>query len=106
MMGAVTGPQKSGFLYDVPHDPADFGRCHRLLQLMPEWRAQLHKVAEVFPKWKPLVDAWNELEALWLKEKPSGRCPLLYERMHVLEEEGVLLDGWKKTGPGSWERQE
>lgn len=69
---------------DVPHDPADFGRCHRLLQLAPEWRAHLREVAEVYPAWAPFVDAWEELTALYEAEAPSGSCPQLYARMREL----------------------
>jgi len=31
---------------DVPHDPPDFGRCYRLLEVMPEWRDRLGEVAD------------------------------------------------------------
>ena len=53
-------------LGSVPHDPADFGRCRRLLALFPEWRARLGEVATAHPdtKWPALVARWTELEAL------------------------------------------
>jgi len=69
---------------DVPHDPADFGRCYRLLQVMPSWKDRLSEVAALYPKWSPLVSAWNELTALYEEERPSGRAPKLYARMHEL----------------------
>ena len=69
---------------DVPHDPADFGRCHRLLKIAPEWRADLQRVAESHPKWAPLVEAWGELEALYEEEAPTGQAPKLYDRMKEL----------------------
>lgn len=50
---------------DVPHDPADFGRCYRLLKQMPEWRIGLTAVAQRFPKWGPMVAVWEELETLY-----------------------------------------
>ena len=31
-----------------PHDASDFGRCKRLLDLFPEWKANLGKVAEKY----------------------------------------------------------
>lgn len=34
----MTGRSSSG---DFPWDGGDFGRCHRLLQLIPEWRPRL-----------------------------------------------------------------
>lgn len=69
---------------DVPHDPADFGRCYRLLKVMPSWRARLPEVAEKYPKWAPLVAAWDELTALYEEEEPSGMAPKLYARMKEL----------------------
>lgn len=73
--------------FDVPYDPADYNRCRRLLELIPEWRADLGKVAEVYPAWKPFVDRWAEFEALWAEESPSDRCEKLYELMQVAVKE-------------------
>jgi hypothetical protein len=49
----------------TPQDAADFGRCLRLLNLFPTWRARLHEVAEVYPetKWPAIVARWEEIEA-------------------------------------------
>lgn len=69
---------------DIPYDPDDFGRCYRLLRVMPSWRARLGEVADVHSAWRPLVDAWDELTALYEEELPSGRCPKLYQRLQVL----------------------
>lgn len=89
---------------DVPHDPADFGRCYRLLALFPEWRTRLHEVSEQFPIWGPLVEAWDELTVLYEEEtkNKSGMAPKLYDRMQELIEQGRLAAGWTKTGPGCW----
>lgn len=72
---------------DIPADPDDFGRCYRLLKVMPEWRARLPEVALRFPSWKPLVDAWDELTLLYEKELPTGRATNLYQRMQELRGE-------------------
>jgi hypothetical protein len=72
---------------DIPYDPADFGRCYRLLKVMPSWRARLSEVADKYSQWKPLIDAWDELTALYEKELPSGLCPKLYARMRQLRGE-------------------
>lgn len=49
----------------VPLDADDFGRCKRLLDLFPEWRAELDSVAEAYPDtlWPRLIPRWAELEA-------------------------------------------
>jgi len=63
-----------------PLDPADFGRCHRLLAKFPEWRARIGEMAR-YPGWGPLVGAWGELEALYVEEKASGTGERLYAEM-------------------------
>lgn len=101
MMDSVD-EEKPSYRYDIPHDPADLGRCYRLLALFPEWKSRLKEVAEIFPMWKPMVEKWDELTALYEKESPSGRCPELFDRMQELVDEGRICAGWTKTGPGSW----
>jgi hypothetical protein len=81
MMNREPGPR---FHPDVPHDPADFGRCYRLLKVMPSWRARLGEVADRFPAWRPLVDHWAEIEALYLEELPSGMAPTCWALMRQL----------------------
>lgn len=72
--------------HGTPRDPADFGRCYRLLEKFPDWRTHLPKVAERFPEWEPLVAAWPELTALYEEEikNPDGMAPKLYARMKQL----------------------
>ena len=49
----------------VPHDPSDFGRCHELLELFPEWRARMTDIGALHPTtWGPMVAAWEELTTL------------------------------------------
>lgn len=79
----------SSFGGGVPRDPADFGRCYRLLKVAPpEWRANLSRVAERYPAWRPLVERWAELEALYEEELPTGKAPKLYALMQELVEAG------------------
>jgi hypothetical protein len=46
-----------------PHDPADLGRCLRLLELMPEWTPRLPELAALDPCWHALVEHWNDLSS-------------------------------------------
>jgi hypothetical protein len=85
VMTGLPSPMKS---LDVPYDPADFGRCYRLLKLMPEWRPRLGRVTKHCARWRPFVDAWDELTALYEEELPTGTCPRLYARMKELEKAG------------------
>ncbi|HMI93818.1 MAG TPA: hypothetical protein VK509_20735 [Polyangiales bacterium] len=79
--GAVGSPD---WRPGIPLDPADFGRCHRLLEQFPAWRARLPEVAAKHPEWTRLVEAWDELSALYVEEYPTGRAPKLYARMQEL----------------------
>lgn len=75
-----------------PSDPSDFGRCYRLLKVMPSWRERLPEISEKYPKWKPLIDHWDELTSLYEEEikNPSSMAPKLYKRMKELENEKNL----------------
>jgi hypothetical protein len=80
----MTGRTNSRRGNDVPLDPDDFGRCFRLLEHFPAWRGRIAEVGGRFPEWKPIVDAWPELEALYREELPTGSAPKLYKQLlHV-----------------------
>lgn len=84
----------------VPLDADDFGRCYRLLALIPEWRERLVEMGEAFPDWVPLAREWDKLEEMYLQENNKG----MYDFMETLREEGMLLAGWIKEGPGCWRK--
>jgi hypothetical protein len=66
ILSVMTGSKMiSTFGPDIPYDNGDFGRCYRLLQAFPEWRARLPEVAAQYPEWGPMVDAWDELTRLY-----------------------------------------
>lgn len=84
----MTGrPMPFGRRPDIPYDPEDFGRCHRLLFAFPEWRARLPEVAARYPEWVPFVAAWDELAALYV-EGEGGQAPKLYRRMREIRDGG------------------
>lgn len=64
-----------------PKDPSDFGRCHRLLTVMPSWRARLPEVAAKHPEWSGLVEHWDELTTLYEDELVNGKKNKRGERM-------------------------
>lgn len=61
-----------------PHDGGDFGRCIRLLESVPEWKARLPEMAVVSPYWAALVQHWDELTARHAQDLQ------LYARMRQL----------------------
>jgi hypothetical protein len=78
---------------NIPYDPSDFGRCYRLLQLIPEQERDglLKRVATEYPIWKPLVREWKMMEKLWEEESPDRCAPKLYELMEKLHEESKKI---------------
>ena len=78
MMNVTAPAAEDGFHFDVPYDRADFSHCYNLLVKVPEWRARLQEVADVFPAWQPFVDNWNELSSLYEEEKECHTAPKLY----------------------------
>ena len=72
--------------YAIPYDPADFGRCYRLLKLFPQWLERLPEVAQRHSEWVPFVSEWARMTELYEQELPSGKCPKLYELMKSLRE--------------------
>jgi hypothetical protein len=110
--------------FDIPGDAGDFGRCYRLLKVVPELRNALPLVADKFPKYRPLVDIWDELTSLYEKdesEEPvyemvsmgrgrrkrrqrvNGRA--CYDKLIELHDACMEAGGWIKTSPCSWTKQ-
>jgi hypothetical protein len=69
-----------------PHDGDDFGRCHRLLCLYPEWRARLGEMASVDAYWAALVPRWSEIEAAYRADlaKEIGKRAACYDLMRSI----------------------
>jgi hypothetical protein len=77
--------------YNPPHDPDDFRRCKKLLDLLPEWRRDLARVSARFRWMTPFVERWDEFDKLWAEESPKGSCPKLYELMDVAGREAEAI---------------
>lgn len=50
-----------------PLDPDDFSRCWKLLEMIPEWKGELHKLKPLSKEWRNLVDNWNSLTDMYVK---------------------------------------
>lgn len=53
---------------DWPHDPADFGRCLRLLERVPAWQSRLPEMAVCGAGWEALLPRWNEVADCMARE--------------------------------------
>lgn len=73
---------------EPPHDPSDFRRCARLLDMVTEARKHLHLMRDVSPAWARIIDRWDELEHLLNLEESrgDGKAPQLYRRIKTLNE--------------------
>lgn len=69
----------------IPYDAGDLGRCLRLLERLPEWRARLDEVASAFPQWRPLVENWTELERLYADEARDLAASGTAEHRHRMD---------------------
>jgi hypothetical protein len=79
---------------NVPVDPDDFRRCKLLLDLIPEWRADLGKVSARYPWFAPMIAQWDEIERLYNLEVASGQAPKCYALMEKL---GKKCDALRKV---------
>lgn len=73
IVAVMTGNDSEKDGPDYPHDPADLGRCLRLLELIPEWKPRLPEMAKRGPVWTDLVARWHDLESTFHAEVGSGR---------------------------------
>jgi hypothetical protein len=67
-----------------PLDPADLGRCLRLIERIPAARKAVDRIAAKHPVWAKLAPEWDRLSELYNEERPSGRCPKTYDAMKAL----------------------
>ncbi len=70
-----------------PWDPADLGRCLRLLERFPEWKPRIGEMARYSHTWAALAARWDELAAMMENEvgidgSKGKRAPLTYAAMN------------------------
>lgn len=69
-----------------PLDPADFNRCRKLLEAVPEWRGRIVELAALGPVWAALVERWDEIERTF-HEEAQGRERFTAPRTFALMQE-------------------
>lgn len=67
-----------------PYDPSDFRRCYLLLNAVPQWRSQLHKLKTISPVWSNLVDNWDKLTEMLEEQMKTNQPNGMYEFMKKL----------------------
>lgn len=75
-----------GRYFAPPSDPSDLNRCRKLVKAIPEIRDYFPAIGEKVPKFKPILDNWDELMMLLSAEinRPDNRAPETYRRMKEL----------------------
>lgn len=72
-----------GYAKQHPSDPDDFKRCYKLLQAVPQWKSQLHKLKAVSPVWSNLIDNWDKLTEMY--EQNVNECWKNYKKIGMYE---------------------
>lgn len=67
---------------NYPRDPADLGRCIRLLVAVPELASQLHEMKACSPQWSAVIDNWEKWKDLY----EAGEGKKLYQEMKLTYE--------------------
>lgn len=87
----ITGRRKiKGWGAHTPSDPADLGRCLRLIDRIPVLRERLGEMAECSEEWRHMLIYWDEIEqsmrdevgADWSKARSA---PKTYDLMKTRE---------------------
>lgn len=68
-MACIALGATEGYFYP-PVDGSDFGRCYRLVFLVPQIKLFFPDIAKACPDFIPVLDNWDELCKLYEK----GRC--------------------------------
>lgn len=89
----MMGTDLTGLSLSTPSDVSDFGRCFRLLNIIPEWEARLDELKKVDygyhlmndntehrNLWSKFVDNYEEMKMLYLEGHLTGH-PELYKLM-------------------------
>jgi len=82
---------------DYPYDPADLGRCLRLLEKFPEWERRLAEMAVINPGWAGFVGEWDNLKSLMVSEvgvdwSKGKAAPETYRAMRLAIANGYRQD--------------
>jgi hypothetical protein len=85
IMGVMTGhPPKDWDCY--PRDSGDFGRCYRLLKIIPEWRPRITEMQSVGKAWAALATRWADVEKLYEAEDWKGVFALIQKLVRPIED--------------------
>lgn len=66
MFEVITGIKCQDYDYqDHPYDQGDFGRCKKLIDLIPELKDGFEKLSKLSKAWKNIIANWDKLCELY-----------------------------------------
>lgn len=86
---------------DTPSDAGDLGRCLRLLERIPEWKARMPEMADAGGLWPTFVKHWDEIVRTFMEDCggtiPEGRgawpdCSRTYAVMRRVRDAAYAAD--------------
>lgn len=83
------GKQKNdGWGWRAPSDPADLGRCLRLIDKVPEIRKCVDSLALKNDSWKKIAGVWDEITESMINEvgihwEKASRAPITFKIMQA-----------------------
>ena len=86
---------------DTPRDADDFSRCYDLYKFCELTPADLQKVANIYPYWRPIIDQWDELCEMYVAKNYGG----VNERLNAMFDEIMKLRGYTKIRSGHYEKK-
>ena len=86
---------------DVPGDADDFSRCYDLYRFCELTPADLQKVANRYPYWRPIIDQWDDFCEMYAAKNYSG----VNERLNAMFDEIMELKGYTKIRKGHYEKK-
>lgn len=71
---------------DCPRDPADLGRCLRLIEAVPDIRKCVDSLADKHPRWALAAKVWDKIAASMRDEvgihwDKADKAPITYKMM-------------------------
>lgn len=81
----------------APSDPADLGRCLRMLELFPEWKSRIGEMTRYGGEWLGLAPHWHELaksmdDEVGIDWSKARAAPKTYDLMRKYRDQGLDLD--------------
>lgn len=55
-----------------PLDPADFRRCHKLINIVPEVKIVFPEISHLSSTWGNFINNWNKLTNMYLQNESEG----------------------------------